>query len=184
MKDAGRPGDERSGVSARVYAITAGFCAYQPDRLVFDEGMENPDSVTATADTGYDAIRQATELLDMLFPCFAADNGLKVPYYQGIWVLSNRGTEKIVSGFNISNPIAYRLIYRILERSCAAGDWPHLRTEQFHPEHIQRLTMYIFLAHIDYALESEQSTNGSGGNTVLSCASLGNDPALAHSSGQ
>src|SRR5207245_9478048 len=53
--------------------------------------------------------------------------------------------------------------------------------KQLHSENIARLASHIFCAHVDDALQSKHRANRRRGDSVLTCASLGNDAALAHS---
>ena len=56
--------------------------------------------------------------------------------------------------------------------------------QQFHAVDIQGLTLNILLAHEHLALQAQSSGNGCCRNTVLTCASLGDDPLLTHMLGQ
>jgi hypothetical protein len=60
----------------------------------------------------------------------------------------------------------------------------HLTTEHSDPENVQGLSPYILLTHVNDAFQSESSTSGGGGDTVLSCTSLGDDTLLAQSTSE
>src|SRR5262249_39094608 len=56
------------------------------------------------------------------------------------------------------------------------------RSQQAHAEDIQLLTPHVFAAHVNYTVESEQRTDCSSGDAMLTCSGLCNDASLAHAS--
>ena len=60
----------------------------------------------------------------------------------------------------------------------------HTGAQEFHAEDIGRLALDVGLAHIDDARQVEQRADRGGGDAVLAGAGLGDDPGLAHASGQ
>ena len=92
--------------------------------------------------------------------------------------------EQVVGVADVGDPVAHRLVDRVLQRPAARVDAQHLGAEQPHPEHVQRLALHVLGAHVDVALEAEQRARGRGGDAVLPGAGLGDDPPLAHAHGE
>ena len=59
-----------------------------------------------------------------------------------------------------------------------------LGTEQAHAEHVRRLPLDIRRTHVDDTGQAEARGDGGGGDPVLARAGFGDDPRLAHFSGQ
>ena len=80
--------------------------------------------------------------------------------------------------FNVGHPITKRLIDGILQ-SLGARIYPSdLTAEQTHAIDIRLLTAHIFNAHVNDALETQQSTGGCGRHPMLTSACFGNDALL------
>ncbi len=88
--------------------------------------------------------------------------------------------EQIISGVDVSHPIAKCLVYSVFQRSRARIDAANLCTEQPHPKHIDLLPPHIFGAHVNDAFEPKQGTNRRRCDAVLPRSGFGNDPFLAH----
>ena len=83
------------------------------------------------------------------------------------------------------DPVAQRLVDRVLERRAAADVTGHdLGAEQLHAEHVERLALDVDRAHEHDAVEPEQRRRGGGGDAVLAGAGLGDDALLAHAPGE
>ena len=89
--------------------------------------------------------------------------------------------EEIVGVADVCHPVAHRFVDRVLERAAAGVDAVDLRTEQPHPEHVERLPIHVLGAHVDAALEAEERARGGGRDAMLPRTGLGHDAALAHS---
>jgi len=85
---------------------------------------------------------------------------------------------------DVGDPVTHRLIERVFEGFGAAGNGMDFGAQEFHSEDIQLLASAVFFTHIDFALESKESANGGGGDTVLTSAGLRDDSFLAHSEGE
>ena len=81
---------------------------------------------------------------------------------------------------DVGDPVAQRLVHRVLERLRARGDGHHLGAEQLHAEHVGLLPLDVLGAHEDRAGQAEARRDGRGGDAVLAGAGLGDDPRLAH----
>ena len=78
------------------------------------------------------------------------------------------------------DPVAERLVDRVLERLAAGVDGRHLGAQKLHAVHVQALAAHVLLAHVDDAVEPKERGGGRGRDTVLAGAGLGDDPRLAH----
>ena len=85
---------------------------------------------------------------------------------------------------HIGDPVAQRLVHRILERARTGRHAAHLRAHELHAEDIGLLPLDIDFAHIDDARIAETRGDSRGGDAVLAGASLGDDAGLAHAFGQ
>ena len=87
--------------------------------------------------------------------------------------------EHVVGRLDVRDPVAHRVVDRVLERRAAARDRPDLRAERAHPEHVRLLALDVLGAHVDDARQPEQGAGGRGRDAVLAGAGLGDDPGLA-----
>ena len=92
--------------------------------------------------------------------------------------------EQVVGLVDGADPVAQRLVERVLERARAVGHRDDGRAEHPHPGHVERLPLGVHLAHVDDALEVEQRGRGGAGHAVLAGAGLGDHPRLAHPLGE
>ena len=81
-------------------------------------------------------------------------------------------------------PVADCLIGGIFEGFVAAGHGTNPRPQHLHLLYVEVLTGNIGLTHIDYAGHIHQGAYGGCGHTVLSGSGFGDDPFLAHATGQ
>ena len=80
----------------------------------------------------------------------------------------------------MADPVAQRLVHRVLQGRRARGDAAHLGAEQAHPEHVRLLPLDVAGAHVDDARQAEARGDRRGRDAVLAGAGLGDDAALAH----
>ena len=85
---------------------------------------------------------------------------------------------------DVRDPVAHRLVDRVLERRGAARDRPDLRAEGVHPEHVRRLPADVLRAHVHDARQVEQGAGGRRRDAVLAGPGLGDDPGLAEPPGE
>ena len=58
-----------------------------------------------------------------------------------------------MGGLDRGDPVAHRLVDRVLQRAAARVHRFHLGAEQAHAEHVQRLALDVDRAHVHHALE-------------------------------
>ena len=88
--------------------------------------------------------------------------------------------DAVVRALDARDPLAHRVVDRVLERGAARVDRHHLGAEQPHPPHVERLALDVDRTHVDRALEPEQRRRGGGGDAVLTGARLRDHALLAH----
>ena len=99
---------------------------------------------------------------------------------RGIRIGAHHRADDVVRGRHVGDPVAQRLVGRVLERAGARLDRHHRRAEQLHPVDVERLARDVLGAHVHHALEPEARADRGGGDAVLSRAGLGDDAPLAH----
>src|SRR5210317_1426740 len=85
---------------------------------------------------------------------------------------------------DMSHPIAQSLVHCVLKCSRAAGHFMDASTEQLHAKDVERLTSDVLGAHKNIALQTKESGNRRGGNTMLAGAGFSNHLAFSHTAGQ
>jgi len=142
--------------------------------------VEKADGVGAAADAGHEQIRQAFLFLQDLPTGFVADHPLEISHHQRVRVSAVDRTEYVMGRAEVGDPVAHGFIYGFLQGLLSGLDGHDFRSEHFHAVDIERLTRAIHRPHIDDALQAEHRGDGSGGDTMLSGAGLGDDAGLAH----
>ncbi len=146
--------------------------------------MEDADGVGTATDAGGDRIGQPTGERLHLGASLQTDDALQIAHHHRERMRTRRGAEAIVGGVSIGDPVAQRLIDRILEGLGTGPHGDHLGAEQPHTGHVQRLAGGVDRTHIDHAIEAEQCTRGRRGDAVLTGAGLRDDAGLAHALGE
>ena len=153
-------------------------------RLGVDEAAEDADGIRAAADTRHHHVRVCAEHLAALAVRLLTDHAVELAHHPRVRVRAHDGPEAVVGALDGTDPITHGLVHGVLQRAAAGLDGLHLCAEQFHAEHVERLTLHVHRTHVHLALEAHQRSGGCRGNTVLSGARLGDDPLLAHVLGQ
>ena len=138
-----------------------------------------PPPTQAATDVG-----QPADPLEHLLARLVADDALVLAHHQRERVRAGHRAEDVVGRVDVGDPVAHRLVDRVLERSRAGGDRDDLGAEQPHAGDVERLPAGVLLAHVDGAVEPDQRRGGRGGDAVLAGAGLGDDPLLADALGE
>ena len=85
---------------------------------------------------------------------------------------------------DVGDPVAHRLVDRVLERRRAGRHRAHLGAQGPHPQHVRALALDVLGAHVDHARQVEQRAGGRGRHAMLTGAGLGDHPGLAQAAGQ
>ena len=180
MQDSRSTATESSRVLPGVNAATASLKPIQGDFWVVDKATEQPNGVAATTDTRYDCVRQSPATLQNLSACLATNDRLEVPHQLRERSRSGDGSQHVVRGVHIGDPVAHRLVDCILKRPSPGRHRHHLGPKDSHPGHVKCLSLGVLFPHVDRALDTHQRRSSGGRNAVLSGSGLGNHPFLAH----
>ena len=102
----------------------------------------------------------------------------------GIRVRPHRRAEDVVGRLDVRDPVAHRLVDRVLERRRARRDRADLGAERAHPQDVRALALDVLGAHVDDARQVEQRAGRRGRHAVLAGAGLGDHPGLAEPPGE
>ena len=147
--------------------------------LVVEEGVEDAHRVRAAADAGDDRVRKAPGEVEHLLARLLADDLLQVADHGRERMRSRDRPEDVVGVLDVGDPVAHRVVDRVLERAGAGRDGDDLGAEEAHPGDVERLALGVDLAHVDGALEAEEGGGGRGGDAVLTGPGLGDHARLA-----
>lgn len=133
-----------------------------------------PDRVGSTTNASDDGIGELANLVGELSLDLASDDGLEVTNDGGEGVGSDGGTDEVVGGREVSDPVTHGLVCEsgrgelasllrvrgqaetrrtdsILEGLRSRVDSDDLGSEHSHAEHVKRLTTNVLLSHVDDA---------------------------------
>ena len=101
----------------RHRAVARRFDAIDLDALVVEERMEQPDGVRAAADAGDERVGQPPFRCLHLLAHFGADHRLEVAHHRRIGMRTGRRADDVVRVVHVGDPIAQRLVHRVLQRA-------------------------------------------------------------------
>jgi len=171
---------QRRRVAPGVDALARRFRTDDAHARVVEEGVEQPDGVTAATHAGGDGIRQPAVFGQHLRARLAADHGVEVAHHARVRVGAGHGADDVEGVAHVGHPVAHRLVQRVLQRRRAGGHRHHRRAQQLHPVHIDLLALDVGGAHVDHALQAQPRGHGGAGDAVLAGAGLRDDAGLAH----
>src|SRR5579883_2207062 len=154
------------------------------DRQIVEKGMEKPDGIRAAADRGKERIRRPSFGGEHLSAGFFADHTLKIPHHRSVRMRARGRPDEIKSVPNIGDPVAQRLVHRVLERLGAALNRHDLSAEQIHAKDVWLLSLDIDRAHVNHAFKAKARAGRCGRNPMLACPGLGDDSRLPHPAGE
>ena len=93
-------------------------------------------------------------------------------------------TDAIERVVHIGDPVAQRLVHRILKCLRARLDRANLGAENLHADHVRLLPRHVHRAHVDDTGQPELGAERCGGDAVHAGAGLGDDARLAHAQSQ
>ncbi len=118
--------------------------------------------------------------LSQLRAGLVADHRLEVAHHRRVGMRPGDRADHVERVVDMGDPVAQRLVHRVLQGRRARMHRHHLGAEQFHAEDIGLLPLDVGGAHIDDAGQVEERAGGRRRHPVLAGAGLGDDPALAH----
>ena len=113
-----------------------------------------------------------------------ADHALEVAHHRRIGMRTRHRADAVEGRLAGRDPVAHRLVHRVLERRGARLHRPHLGAQHLHAHHVGRLALDVDRAHEDHAGNVEQRAGRRRGDAVLARARLGDHARLAHALGQ
>src|SRR5690348_4258227 len=180
-----RPGKSACGrqtrrVLAQRVSASTGFGAHHLHIRIAQKRVKQSNRIGSAAHARDQAIRQPVFRAHNLFARFLADHFVEVAHDLGVGMRTQDGPEQVVRIVNVGDPIAHRLVDRVLERLAAGIDANYLRTEQPHSHHVEPLALHVFRAHVHRARKAEPRRYGCGRYAVLARAGLRDHARLAH----
>ncbi|CRK52028.1 conserved hypothetical protein [Rhodococcus sp. RD6.2] len=184
VQRARRSARDRRCMTSGLHTVTACLESDQLHGRVVDEGVEDADRVGAAADARGDGVRQPAGQRAHLCAGLEADDALEVADHRRERMRARRSAEAVVRVVRVGDPVAQRLVDRVLEgrRSGDRGD--DLAAEEAHPCDVERLPLGVHLTHVDDALESEECARRRGRDAMLAGAGLRDHAGLAHPLGE
>ena len=146
--------------------------------------MEQADGVGAAADAGDQQSGRRPSASIICSRSFVADHRLEIAHHLRIGMRAGGRADHVVGVLDVGDPVAQRLVHRVLQRAGAGRHRNDLGAEQLHAEDVGRLPLDIGRAHVDHAGIAEARSNGGRGNAVLAGAGFGDDAGLAHPLGE
>ncbi len=175
---------QRRRVAPGGHPLAAGLQADQAHLGVVEEGVEDADRVGAATHARRDGVGQPAGDLQHLGAGLHPDHSVEVADHHREGVGSGHGPQQVVGGGDVGDPVPHRLVDGVLQGAAPGAHRDHLGPQQAHPGHVERLPAGVDLPHVDDALQPEQGGGGRGGHPVLAGPGLGDDPRLAHPSGE
>ena len=123
--------------------------------------MKQPHRVGAAADAGDQRIRQAALGGLHLRAGLDADHRLEVAHHHRIGMRARNGADAVEGVVHIGDPVAQRVVHRVLQRARAGLHRDHLGAQHFHADDIGLLPLDVDRAHIDHAFEPEPRAQAS-----------------------
>ena len=146
--------------------------------------MKQAHRIGAAADAGDQGIRQPAFGLLHLHPRLVADHRLEVAHHHRIRVRTGDRADAVERVVDVGDPVAQRLVHRVLQRPRTRLHRHHLGAEHLHAEHVGLLTFDVDRAHIDHAIQPEAGAQRGGGDAMLAGTRLRDDAPLAHAARQ
>ncbi len=104
-----------------------------------------------------------------------ADHALEIAHHRGIGMRARRRADAIERVGDIGDPVAQRLVHRVLQRARARLHRHDFGAQHLHAENVRLLPLDVDRAHVDDAGQAEARAGGRGGDAVLAGARLGDD---------
>ena len=96
--------------------VAGGLGDRQPDRRLADEPVEEPDRVRAATDAGEDEVGQPALDRCELGRGLVAEHALEVAHDRRVGMRAHRRAEHVMGRLDVRDPVAHRLVDRVLER--------------------------------------------------------------------
>src|SRR5699024_719412 len=98
-----------------VNALASGFETKNPHGFVIEKRIKQPDRVRTATNASRYSCWQLTIITQHLLSGFFTNDFLQIPHHRGERMRSSRGTENIVGGINVGDPVAKSFIDRVFQ---------------------------------------------------------------------
>ncbi len=136
-----------AAVFVRINTQAASFDSYALDLFIFEEVLEYPDGIGASADTCDDMVRQPSLFFKYLTSGLIAYDRLKITYHHRVGVWTGNSAYDIIGVTGVGYPVAYGIVHCVFESFRAAFNCMHFCSKQFHAKYIQLLACNVFGSH-------------------------------------
>ena len=109
--------------------------------VVRDVRIEDAHRIRAAADARDDRVGLPSGGFRHLRQALAADHALEIAHHHRIRMRAGHGADDVERRLDVGDPVAHRLVQRVLQRLRSRLDRHHRRAEQLHPEHVLRLAL-------------------------------------------
>ena len=164
--------------SSAVDAVTPRLDADELHTVEPDEPGEDADRVRAAADARDDDVRKRAGAFEDLLSCFVADHVLQLLHHPRERMRTDDRADHVVRRLDVRDPVAERLVDRVLQRAAPGVDGDDLGPQHLHAEHVESLALHVGGAHVHDALEPEERGARRRRDAVLSGARLGDHAVL------
>ena len=100
-------------------AVPGGLDADELDLAILDERIEDTHRVGAAADAGDDGVWQRADRVEHLRARFPPDDRLKIADHHRVRVHADDRADDVEGVLDVGDPVADRLVGRVLERARA-----------------------------------------------------------------
>ena len=184
MKHAEFASLETSGVFALFDAVTTGFDTDHLHIFVIEKRMEQPDGVGTATDAGDKQIGKTLFAFHDLGTGFDSDDAMKVAHHHGVGMRAQGTAKNVMSVAHVGDPVAKRFVNGFLQGLLASFNSADIRSEQFHADDIEVLTLHVNGAHVNDTFEPETGRYRRGGDAVLTGPGFSDNAFLAKSLGE
>src|SRR3712207_117109 len=108
--------------------------------------MEKTDGVASAPDARHELLREASDLIQDLSSGLVSDHALKIANHHRVRMRAKGRAQKIITGFDIGDPVTHRLANGIFERAVAAVDGHRFRAKDIHPMNVRKLSLHVHAA--------------------------------------
>jgi hypothetical protein len=146
VQHAGTARRQRRGMAPGLDPLARGLDADELDVRVREVRMEDAHRVAAAADARDHDVGLAAGVARHLLEALAADHALEVAHHHRVRVRARDGADDVERRLDVGDPVAHRLVERVLQRLRARLDRNDLRAEQLHPVDVLHLAAHVLAA--------------------------------------
>ena len=161
-------------------AVARRFDADHRHTGIVEKRVEQPHRVRAATDAGDQVSGRRPSASSIWLRVSSPITDLEIAHHRRIGMRAGDRADHVKRVLDIGDPVAQRLVHRVLQGRGPECTGTHLGAEQLHAEDVGLLPLDVDRAHIDDARQVEERAGGRGRDPVLAGAGLGDDAGLAH----